>query len=98
MPSGLRVDETALWRARRSLGKRREEPSRFREPHSVSAAHKNRDGHLAVRGMNITDIWFWSDIPQVIKYQMRKKKNYVTATQKEEDARKEDDDAKEQPK
>lgn len=29
---------------------------------------------------------------------MRKKTNYVTATQKEEDARKEDDDAKEQPK
>lgn len=27
-----------------------------------------------------------------------RKKNYVTATQKEEDARKEDDDAKEQPK
>lgn len=48
--------------------------------------------------MNITDIWFWSDIPQVIKYQMRKKTNYVIATQKEEDARKEDDDAKEQPK
>lgn len=37
MPSGLRL----LWRVRGLLGKRREEPSPFREPDSTSAACKD---------------------------------------------------------
>lgn len=41
MPSGLRLEEMVLWRVRRSLGKRREDPRLVREPDSTSVNNNN---------------------------------------------------------